>query len=45
MSTLEQILEGKLDPNEIVSTLIYDKNWTLLIDSLIQRIFSSEKHH
>ena len=44
MSTLEQILEGKLDPNEIVSKLVHEKNWNLLIDSLNQRIFQKKSH-
>ena len=53
MSTLNQILEGKADPSEIVSKLVDAKNWDLLLNALqqckqktfffINNVFSSDQ--
>lgn len=38
MSSLDSIIEGKTDPTEIVTRLVQEKNWDLLINSLQQCI-------
>lgn len=37
MDYLNQILEGKCEPNEIIDKLFQEKKWDILINSLIQR--------
>lgn len=36
---INTILEGKIDPNEIVEKLFLEKNWDLLVNAIIQRHF------
>ena len=43
MNSLDSILEAKTDPTEIVTRLVQEKNWELLINSLQQRIKLKKK--
>ena len=43
MNSLDSILEGKTDPTEIVTRLVQEKSWDLLINSLQQRIKFKKK--
>lgn len=38
---INTILDGKIDPNDIVEKLFLEKNWELLVNAIIQCHFSN----